>query len=204
MATENWFESFKRRRAEKKIKKLRHQFSFLLEEFKLEKENIIDELKRHQESVARTSALFIEQKLSGSEYVTKRLFEGRAGEILDFLQEWKTESDGNKKKLHNLSVEIAKKIDELKESNFKNQERISSIQDSINQSKDKSKALYDDVKKILQNIELQLETIQKGARDIADTTERVIHEKTNGIMLNFEEIKTLMKVVAVNNLIEEI
>lgn len=234
METENWFKRFKNRRTEKKREKIRQQFGFLIEEYKLEQKSIVSELKRFHESVANTYALQIEQKMEGSTEAIEKLLETRIDEMLGLQEEDRASVIANKQEINDLLVEITKKIENLTESGLQNQEKInkrfievlssnkegldeaiekidivlcdkfSSVQTSIDQSQRKSDDAYQDVKKVLQNIFCQLEFLQKGTRDIVDETEVMIDEKAHEIMLSVDEIKTLMKVIAVNNLLEEI
>lgn len=234
MGTENWFERYKRRRAEKKMKKLRQKFGFLIEEYKLGQEYTVSELKKHQEVVASSNTLRIEQKTGESAEAIEKLLETRVKEMLEFQKGVKTDLLGDKDEVTNLLVEISKKIDEFNASDFQNQERItkaldgvisstvegldksaekiettlidkfSLIQNSINQSQNRSADAYQGVKQVLQKINSQLEMMQKSAREIVDAAEVTIDERVNGIILSIEDLKTLMKVVAVNNLLDEI
>lgn len=230
MHAENWYEKLKRRRTEKKIEKFRQQFGFLIEEFKLDQKNSFNYLTEHQEKIANMNILSIEQKFSDSIAVMEILLESRINKMFELLQELKTEFHEKENEINSLLVEILKKTDELKTFDFQTQEsmkqsldgileftdtrltkttekiesvvneRMISIQNNIDQSQAKS----DDIKKVLQNINLQLDSVQKSSVDIVNATGIMFDEKASGIMLSIEEIKTLMKVVAVNNLLEEI
>ena len=197
MGKENWIERFKRRRQEKKIAKLRIQFGFILEEY-------------------HKSIKEIENRLEMS-FIT----------LESNLKE-------NKSSIEELLIEISKKMDEITVENTKsyenvketfsemislNNEKISQsteyignvvdkecllIQEVISQIKDKTENEYQDIIRVLQNIGDQLEMIQRKINGLPDTTGAIIDEKVTTISLSIDEIKTLMKVVAVNNLLEEI
>lgn len=197
MGKENWIERFKRRRQEKKIAKLRIQFGFILEEY-------------------HKSIKEIENRLEMS-FIT----------LESNLKE-------NKSSIEELLIEISKKMDEITVENTKsyenvketfsemislNNEKISQsteyignvvdkkcllIQEVISQIKDKTENEYQDIIRVLQNIGDQLEMIQRKINGLPDTTAAIIDEKVTTISLSIDEIKTLMKVVAVNNLLEEI
>ncbi len=197
MGKENWIERFKRRRQEKKIAKLRIQLGFILEEY-------------------HKSIKEIENRLEMS-FIT----------LESNLKE-------NKSSIEELLIEISKKMDEITVENTKsyenvketfsemislNNEKISQsteyignvvdkkcllIQEVISQIKDKTENEYQDIIRVLQNIGDQLEMIQRKINGLPDTTGAIIDEKVTTISLSIDEIKTLMKVVAVNNLLEEI
>ena len=197
MGKENWIERFKRRRQEKKIAKLRIQLGFILEEY-------------------HKSIKEIENRLEMS-FIT----------LESNLKE-------NKSSIEELLIEISKKMDEITVENTKsyenvketfsemislNNEKISQsteyignvvdkkcllIQEVISQIKDKTENEYQDIIRVLQNIGDQLEMIQRKINGLPDTTAAIIDEKVTTISLSIDEIKTLMKVVAVNNLLEEI
>lgn len=197
MGKENWIERFKRRRQEKKIAKLRIQFGFILEEY-------------------HKSIKEIENRLEMS-FIT----------LESNLKE-------NKSSIEELLIEISKKMDEIAVENTKsyenvketfsemislNNEKISQsteyignvvdkkcllIQEVISQIKDKTENEYQDIIRVLQNIGDQLEMIQRKINGLPNTTGAIIDEKVTTISLSIDEIKTLMKVVAVNNLLEEI
>ena len=71
-------------------------------------------------------------------------------------------------------------------------------------TQDKVEDGNDDIKKILQSIMSQVDSIRKDTQNSIDSGNAVLEDKTAGILMSVEEIKTLMKIVAVNNLIDEI
>ena len=50
----------------------------------------------------------------------------------------------------------------------------------------------------------QVDSIRKDTQNSIDSGKAVLEDKTVGILMSVEEIKTLMKIVAVNNLVDEI
>lgn len=55
-----------------------------------------------------------------------------------------------------------------------------------------------------QSIMSQVDSIRKDTQNSIDSGKAVLEDKTGGILMSVEEIKTLMKIVAVNNLVDEI
>ena len=83
-------------------------------------------------------------------------------------------------------------------------EKFSTVQRSISETQDKVEDGNDDIKKILQSIMSQVDSIRKDTQNSIDSGKAVLEDKTVGILMSVEEIKTLMKIVAVNNLVDEI
>ena len=197
MEKENWIERLKRQRREKKTAKLRTQFSFLLEEYNKSMKKI--------DNILEMSFNALESKLNK-----------------------------NKSSIEELLIEISKKMDEINIENVRsyvhvketisemitlNNEKISKsaeyignvvnqrcllIQEEVSHLQNKAENEYQDIVRAIQNIGNQLETIQRNINGLPDTTSAIIEEKATTISLSIDDIKTLMKVVAVNNLLEEI
>lgn len=197
MRKENWIERFKRRRQEKKIAKLRTQFGFILEEYH----------KSIKEIENRLEMSFI--ALEGNLKENKSSIEELLIEILKKMDEITVE---NTKSYENMKETFSEMISLNNEKISQSTEYIGNvvdkkyllIQEVISQIKDKTENEYQDIIRVLQNIGDQLEMIQRKINGLPDTTGSIIDEKATTISLSIDEIKTLMKVVAVNNLLEEI
>lgn len=197
MGKENWIERFKRRRQEKKIAKLRIQFGFILEEYH----------KSIKEIENRLEMSFI--ALEGNLKENKSSIEELLIEILKKMDEITVE---NTKSYENVKETFSEMISLNNEKISQSTEYIGNvvdkkyllIQEVISQIKDKTENEYQDIIRVLQNIGDQLEMIQRKINGLPDTTGAIIDEKATTISLSIDEIKTLMKVVAVNNLLEEI
>lgn len=197
MEKENWIQRLKRRRREKKIAKLRIQFGFILEEYNKSIKEI------------------------------DNILEMRFIALESILNE-------NKSSIEELLIEISKKMDEITVENVKSYENIKEafsetitlsnekisqsaeyignavdkksllIQEVISKLQNKAENEHQDIIKVFQSIGAQLEMMQRNINGLPNTTRAIIDEKTTTISLSIDEIKTLMKVVAVNNLLEEI
>ena len=197
MGKENWIERFKRRRQEKEIAKLRIQFGFILEEYH----------KSIKEIENRLEMSFI--ALEGNLKENKSSIEELLIEILKKMDEITVE---NTKSYENVKETFSEMISLNNEKISQSTEYIGNvvdkkyllIQEVISQIKDKTENEYQDIIRVLQNIGDQLEMIQRKINGLPDTTGAIIDEKATTISLSIDEIKTLMKVVEVNNLLEEI
>lgn len=227
MGINGWFERFKRQRNEKKKEKLRQQFSFLIEEYKTCQEDSVREMLKKQEDIMSSNILNLEQK-------TRDLFCEIDNTFKMRINEMRNDLHVNKSEISVLIDEISRKIEDIDAENLKNYEDTrntfdkivssferklskstkeinntfdtgcSKIQAVISQSQNELNSDYRDIKTVLQNIGTQLELIQKNVREVTDSTKTIIDDKATGIILSIDEVKTLIKVVAVNNLLEEI
>jgi len=197
MEKENWIERVKRRRNEKKIAKLRTQFGFLIKEY--------------NDSVKEISNIF-EMRINalGSDLHTgKSSVEELLSEISRKIDEINTENINAYENMKNTFSEIVTSGNEKMSHSAEDikstfDKKCSKIQETISQSQIKTDREYQDIIKVLQNISSQLELVQGSINGVSDTTKTIVDEKTASIVLSIDEVKTLMKVVAVNNLLDEI
>ena len=113
--------------------------------------------------------------------------------------------DANKSSVEELLIEISRQIDEINAENVKTYENMKdTFSERFSQSQTKTESEHQDIIKVLQNIGVQLDLIQRNVNGVPDTTRTIVDEKNAAIVLGIDEVKTLMKVVAVNNLLEEI
>lgn len=234
MGTENWFARLKKRRTEKKIAKLRQQFGFLIEEYRFSQDNSVNEIKMYQERLISSCVQAVEQNAIDSVGAIEKKLNKQMNEVQEIIHEYKTCYMDDKHKFEELLNVIIRKISLLDNTNVDNHKKIEKlitemisstenslvstsekigisisdraavVQNSINEICGEMKQSNREVIKLLQGIDSQLELVQKNARGIVDTTEVMLDEKTRIITLCFDEIKTLMKIVAVNNLLDEI
>lgn len=197
MRKENWIERVKRQRNEKKIAKLRAQFNFLIEEYRdsvKEISNIFEMRINVLGSDLRTGKSSVEELLSE---ISRKIDEINAENINSYENMKNTFSEivtSSDKKMSHSAEDIKGTLDK----------KCSKIQEAICQSQIKTDSEYQDIIKVLQNIGSQLELIQGSVNGVSNTAKTIVDEKTAEIVLSIDEVKTLMKVVAVNNLLEEI
>lgn len=83
-------------------------------------------------------------------------------------------------------------------------EEIQQCENDIRESQEKLGDINDEVKIIIKTIMDQINIAQKETKSNIESGNAVLENKLAEILLNVEEEKALMKIVAVNNLIDEI
>jgi len=185
MNSESCFGKLKKRREVKKKEKLKRDFSFMMDMIDSNYVQLIEELK-HYESETGNSIFELGKKIEAIS-VSEQQYRENQEQSLNKIKDATC----------NLTKDLAKVTSII-------DEKFSTVQSSISETQDKVEDGNDDIKKILQSIMSQVDSIRKDTQNSIDSGMAVLEDKTVGILMSVEEIKTLMKIVAVNNLVDEI
>lgn len=185
MNSESWFSKLKKRREVKKTEKLKRDFSFMMDMIDSNYVQLIEELKRH-ESETGNSIFELGKKIDAIS-VSEQQYRENQEQCLNKIMDATC----------NLTRDLAKVTSII-------DEKILTVQSSISETQDKVEDGNDDIKKLLQSIMSQVDSLRKDTQNSIDSGKAVLEDKTVGLLMSIEEIKTLMKIVAVNNLVDEI
>lgn len=185
MNSESWFGKLKKHREVKRMEKLKRDFSFLMDMIDSNYVQLIEEINRHESETGNI------------------IFE--LGKKIDAIsvsgQQYREKQEQSLSKIEDATCNIEKNLDKVTSIIY---ERFSAVQSGISETQGKYEEGSDEVKKILQSIVGQVDSIRKETQSCIDSSNAVLEDKAAGILLSVEEVKTLMKIVAVNNLIDEI
>lgn len=166
------------------MEKLMRDFSFLLNMIDSKYVQLSDEMKRH-ESETVSSIAELEEKIDAFSISERQYCESQEQSL---------------NKIQDAACNIAKNLDKV--ISILN-DGFSSVWNGISETQDKGKEGNDEVRKILQAVVGQVDSIRKETRNCIDSNNAIVENKTSDILSGVDEVKTLMKIVAVNNLIDE-
>lgn len=185
MKSESWFAKLKERRESKKIEKRKREFSFLIEAMD---SNYIQLLEQMQYYENETTNILCELKRDIEDISLSE-------------QQYKENAELSLNKIENTICDMAMHLDEVI-SVMK--ERFSFVQEGIKETQGKVEDGNKEVKKVIGEVVGQVDSMQKDTQKNIALENVLIKDKAAEILSNVEEVKELMKIVAVNNLIDEI
>lgn len=166
------------------MEKLMRDFSFLLNMIDSKYVQLSEEMKRH-ESETISSIAGLEEKIDVFSISERQYHESQEQSL---------------NKIQDATCNIAKNLDKAI---FVLNEGFSVVQNDISEIQGRCEESNDEVRKILQTVVGQVDSIRKETRSCIESNNAVVENKTSDILSSVDEVKTLMKIVAVNNLIDE-
>lgn len=105
--------------------------------------------------------------------------------IINSLASLQSEQQNCKNEIEILLNEVINKLEVTEESNRRIQEQ------------------FDEIHQVFNSILSKIETIQSNTYEVSQKCNAMVEDKCKSILLSIDEVKTLMKIVAVNNLVDE-
>ena len=234
MGTESWLSRIQKNRELKRKAKLQKKFEFLIEELNMTQDRVITQVitqeseiisskfeelanslihsidlvktdldERSNNMVEQISAVKREHQIGLNE--TKLLFDTIFNKLEEIYVKNCSMQDKNTELLDSCSTNIGNRV-------AKCEERISSqisetsycIQGQIECVQAKELEQNEDIQQILKSIVKKIEMVQNNTSQLSEECSSLVEDKSNSILLSIDEVKALMKIVAVNNLLNEI
>lgn len=212
MNSDSWLAKFKERREKKRIEKLKREFAFVTDMINSEHNRVINEMQHHEIELIKAKTVELEDKITCSLNMLVTHVEENTDRIITYLSEIKNVQYEDSNELRNILTEIIDKMDDTisavtsfsdKITSIVN-EKMTSVQDGIGETQVKCVSASNEVKNLLQSISCQIDSIHKDTQESIELGNAKLVDQANGIVLSVDEIKTLMKIIAINNLVDEI
>lgn len=185
MKSESWFAKLKERIESKKNEKRKREFSFLTKVMDSNYIQLIEQMQHHENETAN---ILCELKKNIEDIsVSERQYRENMEQVLN--------------KIEDTICDMAMCSDKV--TSIIN-ERFSLVQESIKETQDKMKDGNEEVKKVIGEVVEQVDSMRKDTQKNIALENVLIKDKTSEILSNIEDVKELMKIIAVNNLIDEI
>lgn len=185
MKSESWFAKLKEHRESKKIEKRKREFSFLIEAMNSNYIQLLEQMQHHENETA--NILCELKKNIENLSVSERQYRENMEQVLN--------------KIEGTIYDMAMRSDKV--TSIIN-ERFSFVQEGIKETQGKVEDGNKEVKKVIGEVVGQVDSMQKDIQKNIALENVLVKEKAAEILSNVEEVKELMKIVAVNNLIDEI
>lgn len=234
MSLTNWISDRKKKRALERQERLQQDFAFLIKELRNNQEKEIKQLIDQEHEKWNLKAEELEQRVIDSIHSIEIRFVEKSADLserismlqrehqtdrdqwlsrLDSLMNKIAELDVSNQKLQENSRELFKEQwSEFRKSVVKNEEKLESqLSEQVSTFKNEMEELRkcmesqkDELLQLSESVGGGIREIQKNSTDIIEKQAETVKDHTDSILLSIDEIKALMKIIAVNNLLDEI
>lgn len=234
MSLESWLSRIRENREIKRTEKLRKKYEFLINEIYTSQDRTVTKVIDQETEILNIKSGQLESRIMHSLASLETQLNDRSVSIIEHTSSLQSEQQVSKNEIKVLLDAIIKKLETVEVSNRGFQEKSkellegcsTTIRDKIVKSEEKIISImgekssctqreiecvsasmgeqFDEIYRVLKSIISKIEAVQNNTNEVTEKCNEVVEDKSNNILLSIDEVKTLMKIVAVNNLLDEI
>ena len=234
MGEESWLSRIKKNREIRRTERLQKRFEFLINEINNSQDRTVAQLIDQENNLLNKKSEQLENRIINSLDSLETQFSERSVGIIEHMTLLKGEQQERKNEIMALLDVIMKKLEMVEESNqrfqenskelvdehftiirekiIKSEEKISSIvgenssyvQKKIEHVQTSGGEQFDEIHRVLKSIISKIEVVQNNKNEMVEKYNEIVEDKSNSILLSIDEVKALMKIIAVNNLLDEV
>ena len=233
MSSESWLSRIRKNREIRRVKKLRKKYEFLINELYTSQDRVVTKVIGQETENLNLRSEQLESRIIHSINLLETNLSERSTNFNEHMLSLQNEQQISKNEIKVILDAIMKKLEEIETSNcdiqYKNKELldgcstnignrlirseeriISQISETSNCTQRRIECVQagvgeqsEGIHRVLKSIISKIEAIQDNTFEQTKTCNAIVENKSNSILLSIDEVKSLMKIVAVNNLLDE-